>query len=220
MSKSPIQLFLVDDHEIVRDGIRSYLEDDERFGLVGEAADGEEALKKLEELDKMPDIVLTDISMEPMDGLELSKRLRQKRPELKVVVLSMLNEHQYIRHILETGIEGYVLKTAGEEELKAAILKVYDGGNYFSQDVTKTVMESIAGKKNKKESRFGVTIPLTDREKEVLSLIVREYSNSEIADELFISPRTVEAHKRNLLEKTGSKNIAGLVLYAINNDII
>jgi len=220
MSKSPIQLFLVDDHEIVRDGIRSYLEDDERFSLVGEAADGEEALKKLEELKEKPDIVLTDISMEPMDGLELSKKLRQKLPNLKVVVLSMLNEHQYIRHILETGIEGYVLKTAGEEELKTAILKVHGGGNYFSQDVTKTVMESIAGKKNKKESRFGVTIPLTDREKEVLRLIVREYSNSEIAEELFISPRTVEAHKRNLLEKTGSKNIAGLVLYAINNDIL
>lgn len=219
MSQSPIQLFLVDDHEIVRDGIRSYLEDDDRFSLMGEAADGEEALKNLAALNALPDIVLTDISMEPMDGLELSKRLRKKYPDLKVVVLSMLNEHQYIRHILETGIEGYVLKTAGEEELKSALLKVSKGGNYFSQDVTKTVMESIAGKKNKKESRFGVTIPLTGREKEVLSLIVREYSNSEIAEELFISPRTVEAHKRNLLEKTGSKNIAGLVLYAINNDI-
>lgn len=220
MSKSPIQLFLVDDHEIVRDGIRSYLEDDDRFELVGEAIDGEEALAKLKLMDPLPDIVLTDISMEPMDGLELSKALKKNYENLKVLVLSMLNEHQYIRHILETGIKGYVLKTAGEEELKTALLTVMEGGNYFSQEVTKTVMESISGKKNKKESRFGTRIPLTEREKEVLTLIVREYSNTEIAEELFISPRTVEAHKRNLLEKTGSKNIAGLVLYAINNDIL
>jgi DNA-binding NarL/FixJ family response regulator len=150
-----------------------------------------------------------------MDGIELVKNIiGGSSYDFKIIALTMLSETQHIKKMLNYGIQGYLLKTCGEEEIKKAIVEVAKGGTYYSQEVTTIIMNNLRGEKAK-GSRMSLEIPLTPRETEVLHLIVREYSNQEIGDELFISVRTVDAHKRNLLEKTGAKNMAGLALYAI-----
>lgn len=131
----------------------------------------------------------------------------------------MLNENHHIKKMVNAGASGYVLKNCDEEEIKKAIKTVMEDGTYYSPQVTETIMSSLGKKKTKSSSPYINEFPLTDREKEVLELIVKEYSNQEIADKLFISLRTVDAHKRNLLEKTGAKNTAGLVMFAINNQL-
>ncbi len=214
-----IKLFLVDDHKLIRDGIKAHFEDDERFEIVGEASNGQEALQQLETLET--DVILMDINMDIMDGIECTTQLTQLYPEVKVLALTMLAENQHIKEMLKAGALGYILKNATEEEIKMGVHTVYKGNSFYSPEVTQAVMNSLSNttQPKKKKSRFEPQIPLTDREKEVLLLIIKEYSNQEIADELYISKRTVDAHKRNLLEKTGAKNVAGLVMYALNNQI-
>jgi DNA-binding NarL/FixJ family response regulator len=207
------KILLVDDHRLIREGIEAYLENDNRYEVVGDAAHGIEAMEILEKIDV--DLILTDISMPHMDGIELAKNVNKKYPEIKVVALTMFNDNLNIKKILNSGATGYVLKNCSADELKKAINMVMEGQNYYSPEVTETIMNAL----NKRRSSE-LDVPLTEREKEVLKLIVKEYTNQEIADELFISLRTVDAHKRNLLEKTGAKNIAGLVVYAINNNLI
>jgi DNA-binding NarL/FixJ family response regulator len=209
-----IKVFLVDDHKMIRDGIKFYLDDDERFEIIGEANNGQEALAKISANNKF-DVLITDIVMPQMDGIELVKNIiGTPSYDFKIVALTMLSESQHIKKMLNYGIQGYLLKSTSEEEIKKAIVEVAQGGTYYSQEVTTIIMNNLRGEKAK-GSRMSLEIPLTARETEVLHLIVKEYSNQEIGDELFISVRTVDAHKRNLLEKTGAKNMAGLALYAI-----
>lgn len=205
-----IDILIVDDHKMVREGIKSVLENEDNFKITGEASNGTEALIFLGK--SKIDIILTDISMPKMDGVALMKEIAEKYPEQKVIALTMMGEGQHIKQMLKAGAKGYLLKNCGSRELTSAIRKVHQGETYYSHEVTQIIMEQLSGKKT---GRLSVEIPLTDRELEVLHLILKEYSNQEIADTLFISPRTVDAHKRNLIEKTGSKNIAGLVLYAV-----
>jgi DNA-binding NarL/FixJ family response regulator len=214
-----IKLFLVDDHKLIRDGIKAHFEDDDRFEIVGEANNGVNALEQLKGISV--DVVLMDINMDIMDGIECTTHISQEHPEIKVLALTMLAENQHIKEMLKAGALGYMLKNATEQEIKQGISAVYNGSSFYSPEVTQTVMNSLSSpiSTKKKKSRFEPQIPLTTREKEVLLLIIKEYSNQEIADELFISKRTVDAHKRNLLEKTGSKNVAGLVMYALNNQV-
>lgn len=207
-----IKLFLVDDHKMIRDALESYLSEDERFEVVNQANHGEEALQRIKE-DSNFDILLTDVVMPQMDGLELVKELKKDSFDFKIIVLSMLSETQHIKKMLNYGVNGYVLKTANQSEIIKAIEEVHAGNNYFSAQVTTAIMDNLRGEKS--TQRVSVDVPLTKREKEVLHLIIKEYSNQEIADELFISIRTVEAHKRNLLEKTGHKNMAGLAIWAV-----
>ncbi len=211
-----IKVLLVDDHKIVRDGIRARLDSDMRFLILDEASDGQEALDKLES--SRIDIVIMDINMDGMDGITATEKISTDFPHIKVLALTMLSENQHIKQMLKAGAAGYLLKNCEEEELKNAIVTIHEGGTYYSPEVTKVIMNSLANTKVK-PTRTTLQIPLTSREKEVLHLILKEYSNKEIAEELFISVRTVDAHKRNLLEKTHSKNIAGLVLFAINNQV-
>ncbi len=208
------RLLMVDDHRLIREGIIQFLENDEKYVISGEAADGIDALEFLEKNEV--DLVLADISMPHMDGIELTKAITDKYPEIKVVALTIMNDNLHIKKIMNAGAVGYVLKNCSESELKKAIDTVMDGHTYYSPQATETVMNSLMSKK----SSPSVDMPLTTREKEVLELIVKENSNQEIADKLFISLRTVDAHKRNLLEKSGAKNIAGLVVYAINNNLV
>ena len=212
-----LKVVLVDDHRIIRDGIRSYLDDDEKYTVIGEANSGEEALTLLETL--TPHLVIMDISMGGIDGIECTRQINQQWPEVKVVALTMLNEPQYIRQMMDAGASAYLLKNSDDHEVKAALEAAMRGETYYSPEVTRIVMNSLTNKKPSKKSRFGPEVQLTAREKEVLELILKEYSNQEIANQLFISSRTVEVHKRNLLEKTGAKNTAGLVLYAVNNNL-
>ncbi|MEP0987614.1 response regulator transcription factor [Ekhidna sp.] len=209
-------LLLVDDHQIIRDGIRFYFEGDIEFEIKDEAENGLVALDLLRENEY--DIILTDINMPKMDGIEFIKSLRESYPDQKVLVLSMHNEAGYINKMIALGANGYVLKKSNKAELVEAIKKVLDGQDHYSDEVYKTIIGNIAGRKPKE--RLTLEAELSDREKEVLVLITNEYSNQEIADKLFISIRTVETHKRNLLEKTGCKNVAGLVMYAVERNLV
>lgn len=215
-----VRIVLVDDHKLIRDGIRSYLNADKgKYDLLDEAENGKEALEKIKQL--KPDLVITDLNMPIMDGLELIKELKKSYPEIKIIVLSMIDEAQYIKQVLKLGANGYLLKNSGSEEVKKAIDTVMNDASFYSAEVTNVIMSQLAsGGRQKKVSRFDNDFTLTSREKEILKLIVQEYNNGEIADKLFISIRTVDAHKRNMIEKTGSKNIAGLLVWAIKNNII
>ncbi len=215
-----VNIILVDDHKLIRDGISSYLNSaPDKYNLVGEAENGKQALEQIAL--RSPDLVITDLNMPEMDGLELIKEIRKRYPSIKIIVLSMVDEAQYIKQVLKLGANGYLLKNSGAEDVKNSVDTVMGGDTYYSTEVTSVIMNQlVSGGKNKKVSRFENDFTLTNREKEILNLIVKEYNNGEIADKLFISIRTVDAHKRNMIEKTGSKNIAGLLVWALKNNIV
>lgn len=211
-----ISIFIADDHPLVIDGLMGYLEDKSKYLIKGTANNGRVAFEMLKEMDV--DLLLTDIQMPQMDGAELSKQLLSIKPYQKIITLTMFDEVQYIRKMLQVGVMGYVLKNSSKSEIERAIQIVVAGGQFYSQEVTQVIMNKLRGGIQKGN---GMNDPseLTDREREILYLILKQFSNQDIANQLFISTRTVEAHKRNLLEKTGSKNVAGLVLYAIEHRI-
>lgn len=207
---------LVDDHALIRDAIKAYFKENTEFELAGEAKNGVQALDLMKE--NQYDLILSDINMPEMDGLELMKNIKSDYPDQKVLVLTMFNDNAQIKKMIELGANGYILKNATKSELFEGITKIIDGDDYFSKEVYESLINSISKRKEKKRLTFEV--PLSDREKEVLVLVANEFSNQEIADKLFISIRTVETHKRNLLEKTGCKNVAGLVMYAVEKEIV
>ena len=208
-------VLLVDDHSMIRFGLKSFLEDD-NIKVVGEAKNGIEALNLLESI--KPDVLVTDIMMPEMDGIELATQVAEKYPSLPVLALSMMNENHNIKKMLSAGAKGYVLKDCSQKELIEAIETVSKGKSYYTEEVTQIIMDGLLSKP-KPKSRTVSDVSLTEREQEVLHMICKEKTNSEIADVLFISIRTVEAHKRNLIEKTGCKNVAGLVLYAVERNL-
>ena len=210
-----IKIILVDDHSMIRQGLKAFLDKD-GFEVVAEAKNGIEALELLKSNEV--DVLVTDIMMPEMDGIELCKAATDAYPEINVLALTMMNENYNIKKMLAAGAKGYILKDCTQEELRTAIETVGQGNTYYSQEVTTIIMEGLSGQPKPKK-RLVTEIPLTNRETDILHLICKEKSNQEIADELFISNRTVEAHKRNLLDKTGCKNIAGLVLYAIERKL-
>ncbi|CAM9987371.1 unnamed protein product, partial [Chrysoparadoxa australica] len=213
-----VNILLVDDHKMVRGGLKYYFLDHAKYAITKEVANGIEAIELLSYHNF--DIVITDISMPEMDGVELVKRIKSDYPEIKVIALTMISEAAIIKKMMEQGVDGYVLKNCEEDEVFRAIDAVTSGQNYFSQKVTEAIINSIAKtSKLTKKQRLTVEKPLSSREKDILKLILKERTNQEIADDLFISTRTVDSHKRNMLDKTGCKNIAGLVLYAIENAI-
>ena len=209
---------LVDDHKVVRDGLKFYFEDNAAYSIKGKAGNGEEALLFLK--NDSFDLVITDLSMPKMDGIKLMEEIKTAFPQQKVLALTMLGETAHIKKMIELGVNGYLLKSSGQDEILQAIETIFKGENYFSSEVTNAIISELAGKKVQPSHSLLIDTELSRREKEVLALIVEEMSNKEIADKLFISQRTVDAHKRNLLQKTGSKNIAGLVVYAVENGLV
>jgi DNA-binding NarL/FixJ family response regulator len=212
-----MKILLVDDHKLIRDAIHSYLDQDQEFDVIGQVSNGVEAIEFLE--GTSVDVVMMDINMPIMDGVDCTREITKRWSDVKVLALTMMSDNQHIKQMMNAGAVGYILKNCTEEEVKDALRTVNAGDTYYSSEVTETVMQNMMKRKPLKKSHLVVDIPLTEREKEVLRLIIKEYTNQEIADELFISPRTVDAHKRNLLEKTDSKNVAGLVLYAIDKQL-
>ena len=210
------KIAIVDDHKIVRDGLKLYLENDSDYAIVGEAENGSEAINLVNQ--HPVDLMLMDINMEGLNGIETTKLVVKEHPDIKIIALTMHNDYQHIIAMMDAGASGYLLKNCDEKELKSAINSVINDDVYYSKEVAQTVMNNLAKKKPKSRSDELAT-PLTPRETEVYELILDECSNQEIADKLFISVRTVEVHKRNLLEKTGAKNTTGLVLYAVKNDL-
>lgn len=217
--KKPIQIFIVDDHKLVREGLVSIVtEYHEDFKLVGTAGNGVEAFNVISDLPSRPEVVLMDINMPQMNGVECTRKLKKLFPELKVIALTMYNQGLHIKKMLKEGVHGYVLKDCDKNELKDAIIEVAEGGTYFSRGVANEVMMQFS--QLRKEMSKGNISLLSPREKEVLSLILKDKSNQEIAEELHISVRTVETHKQNLISKTGANSVAGLVVFALKNNVL
>jgi DNA-binding NarL/FixJ family response regulator len=214
-----IKILIADDHKMFREGIRSLLEKEPNIEIVGGAENGQEALDFLK--DHEVNVVLMDIDMDGMNGLVATQKIKVQFPETKVLVLSMHSETSYIVSMLDAGATGYILKNAGRDEMIRAIQVVAEGNTYYSNQVSNKIIEQLTAKKKVKKTASSIEdMPLTDRELEVLQLISQEYSNPEIAEKLFISIRTVDTHRRNLLDKIGVKNTAGLVKYALKKGLV
>ena len=211
-----IKVLLADDHKIFRDGIRSILEKEKDMEIVDEAANGKELLEKLEST--AVDVIILDIDIGKPTGIEVTEIIVEKYPGIKVLILSMIGLHDFVIQALEKGATGYILKNTGKDEVITAIRSVSKGDSYFSKEVSSILVEQLNKTRTIKKRPEG--IPLTARELEVLQLIAQEFSNPEIAEKLFISIRTVDTHRRNLLEKLGLKNTAGLVKYAISKGLL
>jgi DNA-binding NarL/FixJ family response regulator len=208
------KILIADDHKMFRDGLRAILELEKDMEVVGEAGSAREVFLFLEKT--QPDVILLDITLGDSNGIEVTKTLREKYPNLHVLVVSMHAESTYILKMLEIGAAGYILKDTGKNEMLNAVRAVAAGDSYFSQQVS-AIMVAYLQRKGMPPAKRKDEVLLTRREIEVLKLIVGENSNQEIADKLFISTRTVDTHRRNLLEKLGLKNTAGLVKYAMKH---
>jgi DNA-binding NarL/FixJ family response regulator len=217
---SKIKVLLADDHKIIRIGLRGILEREEDMEVVGEAESGSEVLDTLQKT--VTDVVLMDIDMGRSNGTETTRKVRAMFPDVRVLALTMHEEAEHIIYMLEAGASGYLLKNVGRDELLSAIRTVVQGNSYFSHTVSATLLKAITDLKSKPSSasKQASGSPLSDREIEVLKLIAQEHSNGEIAEKLFISIRTVDTHRRNILEKLQVKNTAGLVKYAIEKALI
>ncbi|MBO6584568.1 MAG: response regulator transcription factor [Gracilimonas sp.] len=211
-----IKIAIVDDHQIVRDGIKILIEDEPGFEISFEAENGEQATRLSKE--HKPDLIIMDITMPKMNGIEATEQIKKEQPDVKVLALTMLSEDQHIKKMIKAGASGYILKSSGKKELIKAINTILDGKHYFSDDATQAILQELV-EPSVSKNREANEVNITERELEVLKLIVNECTNQEIADQLFVSVRTVDAHRRNLLQKTGAKNTAGLVKYAIKNQL-
>ncbi|WP_209017412.1 response regulator [Roseibium aggregatum] len=205
----PVRILLADDHELVRDGIRARLEKVPELKVVGEATNGREALALAMELH--PDVLLMDVSMPVMNGLEAATQIRKSRPHVAVLILSVYDNPEYVRGVVQAGARGYILKDISASEMITAINSVASGGYYFSAAVGPTLVG--ANTSAPVEDPYG----LTERERQVLAAIARGQPNKEVAKELGISVRTVESHRLNLREKVGTKNAAQL--YKVAQDL-
>ena len=211
-----IKVLLVDDHPLVLDGISARLEGEQSLEVVGMANDGKQALEQAEKLN--PDVVLMDISMPVMTGFEATEHFRQQQPEVKVLILSMHDDREYILKLIKCGASGYVLKDVSSSELITAIETVYRGGTYFSSGASQALFSELG--QETPPSASPEEEPLTNREKDVLKLLAEGNSNKEVARELDISVRTVETHRQNIKAKLDIHTAAGLARYAIEHQII
>lgn len=213
-AETKIKLLIVDDHQIVIDGMKALLRKEKQFEFIAEANSGQEALELLKV--HTPDILISDISMPGMNGNELIKLVKEHYPEVKILVVSMHDDPETISEILMLEAEGYILKNTGRKELTTALEKLADGATFYSEEVLLSLM-----KKQKKEIRKDVEVAqLSAREIEIICLIAQECSNEEIAEKLFISKRTVETHRKNINQKTNIRSAVGLIKFAIRNELV
>lgn len=211
-----IHVFIVDDHKMVIDGMQLLLKDEQDIVVVGTAQNGEDSIKQIPKT--KADVILLDINMPGINGIEACKELLKINPDLKIIAISMHKESSLIKLMLSNGAKGYVLKNAGQDEVIDAIKTVYEGKMYLDDTVNEIVLNSVAN--NGSEKSVNPFPKLSRREKDVLNLILEEYTTQEIADKLFISFGTVETHRRNMLIKTGARNTAGLVRIALEYELV
>jgi DNA-binding NarL/FixJ family response regulator len=211
-----LKIAITDDHTLFRKSLSLLVGSFENMQVVVEASNGKELLEKLEST--AVDILLLDLQMPEMDGFETSLKINEQYPDIKILILTLLNEEDTIKTVMEMGVHGYFTKNTDPSELENAILKLNDGGFYFEKSLTSVIQhileDSTATSKPKELLIF------SDREMDIVRLTLKEYSGTQIAYELNISPKTVEKHKRNLMEKTGSKNFIGVITYALLHDFI
>ncbi|QHL89214.1 response regulator [Nibribacter ruber] len=214
-----IKVILADDHTLIRDGLKSLLKSDRSIQVIGEAENGVQLLELLETL--TPDVVMLDLNMPVMDGFKTLEQLKVKYPQVKVLVLTMLDQDSYVTKVRTAGALGYVLKTAGRTELIHAIKTVAEDNSYICSEVALNLLNRVNnGPGDQPEANSKGPSDLSKREMEVLRLIAEGYTNAEIADKLFASKRTIESHRQHLIEKTKAKNTATLIKYAIQQGLI
>ena len=207
-----IKLLIADDHTILRDGIVSLLQSEEAFIVAGTAGNGYEVMDLVNKNDY--DVCLLDINMPGLDGMETAKLLKEKKPGIKIIMLTTYNDREIISELVHIGVSGYLLKNSDKLELVEAVHKVMKGRHYFSEEVENIILQGLTEKKS------GEAITLTERELEVVHLLAREYTNDKIATALHISYRTVETHRKNIMQKTKAHNLAGLLKYAYSKGLV
>jgi DNA-binding NarL/FixJ family response regulator len=212
-----IRIAIADDYKIFRDGLKVGMSADENLEVVLEADNGEELLDGLKETNV--DVIIMDLKMPVMDGVEATKEVRKKFNSIKVLVVTMYEDDKFIIHLMETGANGYLLKNADAEEIRKSIYAVHENGYYFNDLVNKALLKRLVLKGNIRPS-FHEDLEFTERELEVLKLICEEKTAAEIGKELFLSPRSVEGIRSRLIEKVGVRNTAGLVMFAIKKGIV
>ena len=212
MKTSKKKLFIVEDHAIFREGLKRVIAEMPDVELVGEAENGEVFLKMLKKT--MPDIVLMDIQMPVMDGLEATERALKEYPYLKILVISMFGDEEYVYAMVEKGVCGFILKTSGLQELERAINRVADGQHYYSEEIMGLIVKKV------RQIDSVEKVVFTGKEMEVLRMLCKGYSNNEIAVKIFLSVRTVEGYRNKLLQKTNSENVIQLIIYALRNKLV
>ena len=212
-----IKLAIADDHKIFRNGLKATLEDCGDFDLMLEASNGKQLIAML--ATAVPDVILMDIKMPELDGIQTTAYVKQHYPSVKILALSMFNEDKYIVDMMKAGASGYLLKNAEPEEIIEAIATVYQRDYYFNEHLSVTLIKQLSST-NKHGGNTQYPVDFNDREIEVLKLVCQECSNQEIADKMCLSVRTVEGYRARLFEKTRSKNLVGLVIFAVKTGII
>jgi two-component system nitrate/nitrite response regulator NarL len=213
------KILIVDDHEVVRDGLKNILNSLDYISIAGEAGNGEDAVKMYSSL--KPDLVIMDISMPGMNGIEATRVIKERDPDARILILTMHDNQEYLNQIIRSGAKGFILKNTDKEELLDAVKTVASGDNFFSKDISKLIIDNYIRTAKETEKNDGYKeVPLTKREIEILKLIASGYSNQEIANILYISYNTVDTHRKNIMHKLSIKNTAGLVRYAIEKGLI
>src|SRR5690606_1329149 len=214
-----IKIILAEDHNIVRNGIKILLEAEEEFSVVGEAINGHEVLEMISKEGHV-ELVLADINMPIMDGIELVKNLKTSYPKVRLIILSMLDNEKYVAQAFSAGACGYLLKNVSSDELIFAIKHVSTGGKYLCSELSMKILDRMINSPLSSQSVFENTIDLSSREIEVLNLIAQGLTNHEMSEKLCLSKRTIEGHRQSLIVKTGSRNTAALIRYAVLNGIV
>ncbi len=212
--ENQVRILMVDDHQMFIDGIKALLRNETKFKIIAEALSGNKALEIME--NEHFDVMISDISMPEMTGVELTKIVKNKFPHVKVLVLTMYNNQEVVEEIMMSEAEGYILKNTGKAELVNALETISNDGTFYSREVLTNFMHKVRKEKKIKQEY----VELSDRELEVLKLICEEYSSEQIAEKLFISRRTVDTHRIHIYEKTGCKTIVSLIKFAIRNELV
>jgi two-component system response regulator NreC len=212
-----IRLVIADDHEIFRDGLALMLSKQQDIELIGQAGNGKQLISLVNEL--QPDVVMTDVKMPVMDGIEATRSLIAENPDLHLIALSMFDEENLIVDMLEAGAKGYLLKNADKQEILDAIHSVYQGKPYYCHHTT-SKLASLISKSKFNPYKKRDPLVFTEREKEIIRLICQQLTAQEIADKVFLSKRTVEGHRTRILEKMNVKNTAGVVIYALRHRLV
>ena len=211
-----INIAIVEDHRLFREGLKSLFSDIKDFEVLAEYGNGKDYIDNIFNL--KVDVVIMDIEMPVMNGIEATRLSKIKKPEIQIIALSMFCDQKYYYEMIKSGISGFVLKEASPEELEKAIRDVHIGLGFFSPKLLQQAIISIP--EMEKKRKFIDKLQLTERELEIIELVCQGYNNNKIADKLFLSPKTVESHKTHLLSKTGTKNSAELIIFAIKNELI
>ncbi|MBN8679586.1 MAG: response regulator transcription factor [Chitinophagales bacterium] len=216
MSEDAIYVAIAEDQRLFRECLVSLLNGFDRIKVNVEAANGKELLESLYTAAPTPQVVLLDLTMPEMNGLETTRQLKKLFPQMKIIILSVHSEERHIVHMVGEGVNGYLVKNSELTEVVHAVQAVHEKGFYFNESMLRAIHSGMA---HKHEKSYNPNSPITAREKEILELICQEHTTQEIAEKLFLSVRTVDGHRNNLLEKTGARNTAGLVIYALRNDL-